>query len=209
MWIRLDDFIGVDQDCFIIGITFGGRARHTGIPVELHPFHVFKLRAGRSCSWRLLYTGRKPSKPPGCGSRRCRRRTWRRRRSYRAPGARWKDRSVDRKRSTPPIEWDISAHPLPDFPNIGSGRDRQLVGNLGAYTPERVERLTSRSIKELIDRGDQVVVDRPRAGPHARQRHGASTAILALHVSGRFGDGRGVRLRVFKTRAEAPRSRRA
>ena len=56
MWIRLDDFIGVDQDCFIIGITFGGRARHTGIPVELHPFHVFKLRAGKILQWQVFLT---------------------------------------------------------------------------------------------------------------------------------------------------------
>lgn len=56
MWMRLDEFIEVDQDRFIIGIAFGGQARHTAIPVELHPFHVFKLRNGKILRWRIFRT---------------------------------------------------------------------------------------------------------------------------------------------------------
>lgn len=56
MWMRLDEFIDVDEDCFIMGITFGGQARHTAIPVELHPFHVFSLRNGRILRWRIFTT---------------------------------------------------------------------------------------------------------------------------------------------------------
>ena len=52
------------------------------------------------------------------------------------------------------IEWDVSAHPLPDFPNTGSGRDA-LAGHLGAYLSGWNDYETS--IKELIDRGDEVI----------------------------------------------------
>jgi len=56
MWMRLDEFIDVRQDCFIVGITFGGRGRHTDIPVELHPFHILTLRDGKILRWQILLT---------------------------------------------------------------------------------------------------------------------------------------------------------
>jgi uncharacterized protein YuzE len=56
MWMRVDEFIDVDENRFIMGITFGGRARHTAIPVELHPFHVFTLRDGRILRWQIFRT---------------------------------------------------------------------------------------------------------------------------------------------------------
>jgi ketosteroid isomerase-like protein len=54
MWLRADELIDVDDDCLFAAISFGGRARHTGIPVELHPFHVFKLRDGRILRWHVF-----------------------------------------------------------------------------------------------------------------------------------------------------------
>ena len=54
MWMRHEEFIPIDPDTFVIGITFGGRAKHTGIPVELKPFHVFNLRGGRVTRWRIF-----------------------------------------------------------------------------------------------------------------------------------------------------------
>ena len=56
MWMRLDEFIEVDANRFIMGISFGGQARHTGILVELHPFHVFKLRDGKISRWQIFRT---------------------------------------------------------------------------------------------------------------------------------------------------------
>jgi hypothetical protein len=56
MWMRLDEYIDVDEDCFIMGVTFGGQARHTAIPVELHPFHVFTLRNRKILQWRIFRT---------------------------------------------------------------------------------------------------------------------------------------------------------
>jgi ketosteroid isomerase-like protein len=53
MWMRLDEFIDVGENCFIVGITFGGQARHTAIPFEAHPFHVFTLRDGKVLRWRV------------------------------------------------------------------------------------------------------------------------------------------------------------
>ncbi len=54
MWLRADDYIDVDDECLIVAITFGGRARHTGIDVELSPFHVFRLRDGRALRWQVF-----------------------------------------------------------------------------------------------------------------------------------------------------------
>ena len=56
MWLRLDEFIDVDENRFIAGIAFGGQARHTAIPVELHPFHVLTLRDGRLVRWQIFRT---------------------------------------------------------------------------------------------------------------------------------------------------------
>jgi hypothetical protein len=54
MWMRLDEFIDVDENRFIVAITFGGQARHTAIPVELHPFHAFSLRDGKVLRWQIF-----------------------------------------------------------------------------------------------------------------------------------------------------------
>ena len=56
MWMRLDEFIDVDDDRFIVGISFGGQARHTAIPVELHPFHFLTLRDGKILRWQIFLT---------------------------------------------------------------------------------------------------------------------------------------------------------
>ena len=54
MWLRVDEYLDVDEDWLIVAITFGGRARHTGIPVEMHPFHVFRLRGGGVLRWQVF-----------------------------------------------------------------------------------------------------------------------------------------------------------
>ena len=97
----------------------------------------------------------------------------------------------------PSIEWDISAHPLPDLTNIGSGRDA-LVGNLGAYFSGWND--YEPSIKELIDRGDEVVVI-----IHERARMRDSDMVLDRDLAHVWTvrDGHVARFRVFKTRAEA------
>ena len=65
MWMRLDEFIDVDEDRFIVAITFGGQARHTAIPVELHPFHVLTLRDGKILWWQIFLTREEALKTAG------------------------------------------------------------------------------------------------------------------------------------------------
>jgi ketosteroid isomerase-like protein len=95
------------------------------------------------------------------------------------------------------IEWDISAHPLPDFPDRGSGRDA-FVGHMGNYLSGWTD--YEASTKELIDRGDNVVVIL-----YERARMPDSDMMLDrdLPTVWAVRDGRAVRFRVFKTRAEA------
>ncbi len=54
MSIQVDEFTDVDENRILVAITFGGRARHTGLQVELHPFHVFSLRDGKVLRWQIF-----------------------------------------------------------------------------------------------------------------------------------------------------------
>jgi ketosteroid isomerase-like protein len=54
MWLRVDEYLHSDDDCVAVAITFGGRARHTGLEVELHPIHVFRLRDGKAVRWEIF-----------------------------------------------------------------------------------------------------------------------------------------------------------
>ena len=98
------------------------------------------------------------------------------------------------------IEWDISAHPLPDWPNRGKGRE-ELLRHFAVY-------LTGwqgyeSEVRELIDAGDDVVVVL-----HETARIGGSDVILDRDLVQVWTarDGRAVRLRVFPTAADARRA---
>jgi ketosteroid isomerase-like protein len=95
------------------------------------------------------------------------------------------------------IEWDISAHPLPDFPDRGRGRDA-FVGHMGDYLSGWIA--YEASGKELIDQGDNVVLI-----IHESARMPDSDTMLDrdLPTVWTVRDGRAVRLRVFQARAEA------
>jgi ketosteroid isomerase-like protein len=95
------------------------------------------------------------------------------------------------------VDWDISAHPLPDFPDRGSGRDalvRHMADYLAGWNDYQA------TLEELIDGGDDVVLIL-----HERARMRASDVILErdLPTVWTVRDGRSVRFRVFKTRAQA------
>jgi ketosteroid isomerase-like protein len=97
----------------------------------------------------------------------------------------------------PEIESDISAHPLPDFPDRGKGRDALMRHNadyLAGWDDYEV------TVEELIDGGDDVVLVM-----HERTRMRGSEAILERDLPSvlTVRDGRCVRYRVFKTRAQA------
>ena len=111
----------------------------------------------------------------------------------------WRDGSIGEWIETldPDLEWDVSAHPLPDFPNRGSGRDA-FLRHLGDYVSGWNDYEVSSG--ELIDAGDEVVLIL-----HERARMRDSDMMLDrdLPTVWTVRDGRAVRHRVFKTRAEA------
>jgi ketosteroid isomerase-like protein len=111
----------------------------------------------------------------------------------------WRDGSIGEWIETldPDIEWDVPAHPLPDFPNRGSGRDA-FLGHLGDYVSGWNDYEVSS--RELIDAGDEVVLIL-----HERARMRDSDMMLDrdLPTVLTVRDGRAVRHRVFKTRADA------
>jgi ketosteroid isomerase-like protein len=54
MWLRIDEYFEASENCLIVPLTVGGRARHTGLDVELHPVHVFTLRDGKAVRWQIF-----------------------------------------------------------------------------------------------------------------------------------------------------------
>jgi ketosteroid isomerase-like protein len=96
------------------------------------------------------------------------------------------------------VEWDISAHPLPDVPNRGRGRE-QLLNEVFAtyfsgwldYRPE---------IRETIDAGDDVVLVLHET---ARLRDSDTALDRDLVQVWTMREGRSVFLRVFPTKATA------
>ena len=65
MWLRVDEYLHVDADLLVIAISFGGHARHTGIDVELHPLHVFRLHDGKAVRWQVFLDRDKALKAAG------------------------------------------------------------------------------------------------------------------------------------------------
>ena len=54
MWLQLDELIEVGPDSLVAAVTFGGRARYSGLEVELRPFHLFRMREGRVLGWQIF-----------------------------------------------------------------------------------------------------------------------------------------------------------
>ena len=100
----------------------------------------------------------------------------------------------------PDVEWDISAYPLPDFPDHGVGRDA-LLGHLGDYFAGWND--YESSISAVFDAGENVVVIL-----RERARMRASDVIIErdLPQVWTIRDGRLCHFRVFKTRSEALRA---
>lgn len=95
------------------------------------------------------------------------------------------------------IEWDISGHPLPDFPDTGRGRD-DFLRHLGEYAAGWIAYRTERV--EEIDRGQDVV---SVIHEWARMRGTDVEIERDLAVVWTVGDGALTRFRVFKTREDA------
>jgi len=97
----------------------------------------------------------------------------------------------------PDAGWDLSAYPLPDFPDTGSGRDA-LTGHLGTYLSGWND--YESPVLEMLDGGEEVVVVL-----HERARMRTSGAVLERELHQVFTVGRGTitRFRVFETRHQA------
>jgi ketosteroid isomerase-like protein len=98
----------------------------------------------------------------------------------------------------PDIGWDISAHPLPDVPNHGSGRDAFVSDMLGTYVSGWND--YSAEPTEFVEIGDQVIVVLHET---ATMRDTGVPLDRDLIQVWTLRDGRGIFLRVFKTKAEA------
>lgn len=100
-------------------------------------------------------------------------------------------------RFAPEIEWDISAHPLPDFPNRGSGR-AALAAHIANYFAGWIE--YESSVEEAIDAGEDVVVVL-----HERARMRASDITLERRLPQvwTMRAGSCTRFRVFETKQQA------
>jgi ketosteroid isomerase-like protein len=98
----------------------------------------------------------------------------------------------------PEIGWDISAHPLPDVPDHGRGRDAFMTEMLAVYLSGWND--YSAEMKELVDAGDQVVA----VVHETATMHGTDVALDRdlVHLW-TMRDGQASFLRVFRTKAEA------
>ena len=98
----------------------------------------------------------------------------------------------------PEVGWDISAHPLPDVPNHGEGRDSLLNDMFVVYVSGWVD--YSVELAEVIDAGDEIVVTLHET---AKMRETGVPLDRDLFHVWTVRDGRATFLRVFKTKAEA------
>jgi ketosteroid isomerase-like protein len=98
------------------------------------------------------------------------------------------------------VGWDISAHPLPDVPNRGQGRDEAIrvwATYVRGWNDYRAE------VMELVPAGEEIVIV-----VHEKVRMGETDVPLERELAyvWTVRDERIVRLRVFKTGDEAKRA---
>jgi|SRR6476646_7976573 ketosteroid isomerase-like protein len=96
---------------------------------------------------------------------------------------------------SPDFELDISAHPIPDFPNVGTGTEH-MAGFFATYLAGFSD--YTMDVTEVIDGEDKVVAlchDTARLGPGVVERDFAHLWTVSA--------GSLVRLQVFKTADEA------
>ena len=97
----------------------------------------------------------------------------------------------------PDVGWDLSAHPMPDVPNEGRGRDafvEALATYMSGWNDYEAE------VKDVIDAGEQVVAVIQET---ARMRGTDVLLDRNLIYLWTVRDGRGTFVRVFRTKEEA------
>jgi ketosteroid isomerase-like protein len=98
----------------------------------------------------------------------------------------------------PDIGWDISAHPLPDVPNHGRGRDAFVTDMMATYMSGWMD--YSAELKEFIDVGDEVIAVIHETASMGETGVALDRDLVQLWT---LRNGLGVFLRVFQTKAEA------
>jgi ketosteroid isomerase-like protein len=98
----------------------------------------------------------------------------------------------------PEIEWDISTHPLPDVPNRGRGREAFITDMLRTYVSGWNN--YSAEIKEVSEASEQVILVLRETATMQDTGVPLERDLVQLWT---VREGRGVFLRVFRTKAEA------
>ena len=98
----------------------------------------------------------------------------------------------------PDIQWDISAHPLPDVPNQGRGREQLLSKVLATYLSGWLD--YTAEIRETIDVGDDVVVVLHETARLRGSDTGLDRELVQVWT---VRNGLSVFFRVFPTKDEA------
>jgi ketosteroid isomerase-like protein len=98
----------------------------------------------------------------------------------------------------PEIRWDISSHPLPDVPNTGSGREALVNDMLLTYMSGWNE--YAAEIVEVSEAGEQVVLVLRETATMRDTGVSLERDLVQLWT---VREGRGVFLRVFRSKAEA------
>ena len=97
----------------------------------------------------------------------------------------------------PDVGWDISAHPLPDVPNHGRGRDA-FTDMMATYLSGWID--YSAELRELVEAGDEVI-----SVLHETASMGETGVTLDRDLVQLWAvrNGRVIFLRVFQSKAEA------
>ena len=128
---RSQEFVDVGDRVVIVGIAPSrARGRAAASTIELHVAAAGRSATARSSRSRRFREPRpKPSKPPGCGSRRCRRRTWRSCERLRAVRPRRFRRGSTTCR--PPTSSSSTAAMMPDAGHLRGGEAASAVHGMG------------------------------------------------------------------------------
>jgi ketosteroid isomerase-like protein len=98
----------------------------------------------------------------------------------------------------PEVEWDISTHPLPDVPNRGRGREALITDMIATYVSGWND--YTAEIKEVSEAGDEVILVLHETATMRDTGVPLERDLVQLWT---VRDGRGVLLRVFRTKHEA------
>ena len=73
--IEVEEITEVADDRVFAAGVLTGRGKTSGVETQVHGWSVLWIANGKITRRQIFLDGTKPSKPPGCRSRRCRRRT--------------------------------------------------------------------------------------------------------------------------------------